>query len=73
MRSTIEELGVGIPVAIAQGEMLAPFGATGVPATVFVTAEGRVLGVANGERSQRFFEARARDLLERSRSGPEAR
>lgn len=36
---------------------------TNVPTTYFVSADGKVLGMAKGGRSKRFFRKKARELL----------
>ena len=55
-----------MPVATTADEVLAPLGVRAVPSTVFVAADGTVVAAATGERGERFFEERVRELL-----GPE--
>ncbi|MBI5542257.1 MAG: hypothetical protein HY901_00085 [Deltaproteobacteria bacterium] len=66
VREAVARLGLTLTVATTTDEVLAPFGARGVPATVLVNAAGRVVGAATGPREQAFFEERAKDLLESS-------
>ncbi|MGC4113139.1 MAG: hypothetical protein QM765_00360 [Myxococcales bacterium] len=67
VRDAVLELGLEGTVAITTDEVLAPFGARGVPATAFVTRDGRVVGSATGARDRSFFSRRAQALLEGSR------
>ena len=64
MAAAAHTLGLGMTVAITTDEVLAPFGVRGVPATVFVTAAGRMVAAATGARNREFFGKRARALLE---------
>jgi len=57
------KMGVTMPVAIAQGEMMGPFVVKVVPSTLFVDAQGRVVSSASGARSYSFLKARAEELL----------
>jgi hypothetical protein len=59
----VQSLQLAVPVAFAEGEILEPLGLRAVPSTLFISAQGRVVAVASGARSEKFFEARARELL----------
>lgn len=63
VRAAAADLGIRMKVAVARGEVLGPLGVREVPSTVFVSRDGIVVAAASGERSERFFDARARDLL----------
>lgn len=62
VRAARDRLGLGVQVAVTRDEVLAPFGVSGVPSTIFVNAEGRIVGAATGERSAEFFRKHARAL-----------
>jgi len=64
VREARDRLGIQMRVATTKDEVLAPLGIRGVPATVFVNAEGRLVGAATGERSAAFFAKRAAALAE---------
>ena len=66
MSAAVLRLGLGGTVATTTDEILSPFGARGIPSTAFVSAQGRVVGVASGARDRAFFGERARALLETS-------
>jgi hypothetical protein len=53
-----------MPVAIARGDVLQPFGMHAVPSTAFIAADGRIVALARGSQRRAFFEERARELLE---------
>jgi hypothetical protein len=57
------KMGVTMPVAVAQGEMMGPFAVKVVPATLFVDAEGKVVAAVSGARSYSFLKERADALL----------
>lgn len=65
VRKVARRLGLSIPVAIARGDVLEPFGMRAIPSTAFVSADGRVVALAKGSKRRSYFEARARELLER--------
>ena len=65
VRSTAERLGLRVTVATTRDEVLAPLGARGVPATILVDSNGRVVGAATGARDQAFFEQVAGELAAR--------
>ena len=67
MLDAVAEIGIQMPVAIAQGAILGPLRVTAVPSTLFVSADGVIVVAASGYRSQAFIEARTEELLERSR------
>lgn len=50
-------------IAVAESELLEPLGVRGLPSTVFIDAEGRIVAAATGARSERFFDRRVRELL----------
>ncbi len=64
-------LGLEMPVAIVEGEVLGPLGVNQVPSTVFVdregtivaAARGTIVAAASGDRSRSFFERRVKALL----------
>ncbi len=66
VRDAVAELGIEMPVAIAQGAVLGPLRVNAVPSTIFVTPDGRIVAAANGYRSPEFFEARVEELIEAS-------
>ncbi len=57
------KMGVTMPVAMAQGEMMGPFAVKVVPATLFVDANGKIIASVSGARSYGFLKARAEELL----------
>ena len=63
VRRTSERLGLGMSVAVAQSELLAPLGMQYVPATLFVDASGKIVASAVGARSPAFLRERAQALL----------
>ncbi len=60
-------LGLEMTVATTHDALLDATGARGVPATLFVTAQGRLIGAATGARDQAFFERQAKRLWEDAR------
>lgn len=58
-------LGVRMKVAVADGEVLGPFGVNQVPSTIFVDRTGTIVAAASGERSRAFIERRVKALLAR--------
>jgi hypothetical protein len=64
VKEAVAKIGIRMPVALADGPVLAELGAAGIPATVFVSHDGRIVAVANGERSRRFFARRVEALVE---------
>lgn len=63
VRAAALKLGLEGTVAITTDEVLAPFGARGVPSTAFVSKDGRVVAAATGARDRAFFARRAQALL----------
>jgi hypothetical protein len=64
VRRAAKRLGIQMPVATSQDELLGPLSVKGVPATVFVDREGIIVAAATGEKSLRSLRERARDLLQ---------
>ena len=63
-RAFAREVGADFPLGVdRRGHTIATFGATGLPATVFIDREGRVAGTAFGELTRQQFEGYA-DKLE---------
>lgn len=65
MEMAVRRMGITTPVALARGELLAPLGARGVPATVLISRHGRIVGTAQGPRGAGFFLDAAEELLDR--------
>ncbi len=63
MRVAAEKLGIRMELAVAESELLAPFGVRALPSTVFVSADGRIVAAATGARDEAFFDRRVRELL----------
>lgn len=63
VEAAVERLGIQTKVATSREALLTAAGATGVPSTLMVSADGRLIGVATGARSQAFFERQAEQLL----------
>lgn len=63
-------MGFAGDVAVTTGDLLALLGVTGVPATAFVSADGRVVAIAEGERSPAFLLATIDARLHRPCSTP---
>lgn len=59
---TARRLGFDVRQAVTTGNLLAAIGTTEIPTTVMVSADGRIVGVARGERDEAFFRARAAEL-----------
>lgn len=66
VRSAADSLGLRMPIALAQGEVLGPLGVRALPSTVFVDPDGVMVAAATGERGGRFLENRLRGLVARS-------
>ena len=64
VKKAAEELKIEMRVAVTEEEVLAPFGAKRTPATVFIDKSGKIVAAASGEKSERFLEARTKELLE---------
>jgi hypothetical protein len=62
-----KEFGVTMPVAIADGEVLAPLKANQVPSTVFIDSQGVIRMTAAGGHDRRFFERRLKQLTAQER------
>lgn len=54
--------GLRMEVAVAGSEVLGPLHVGSIPATVFIR-DGRIVGAAQGERSEAFFRKTARELF----------
>ncbi len=65
VRAAAAKYGLGMDVAIARGEVLAPLGVRAVPSTVFVSKDGVIVAAASGARDEAYFEERVRELLGR--------
>lgn len=65
VRAAARRLGITMPIALARGEVLGPLGVRGIPSTVFVSRDGRIVIAASGYRSEGFLDARVQELLER--------
>ena len=63
MRRAVERLGVGMQVAVTGDAVLTQVGVGGLPSTLLVSSEGRLIGVASGARGRAFFDRQARALL----------
>ena len=62
-RAFAREVGADFPLGIdRRGDTIATFGATGLPATVFIDREGRVAGTAFGELTRQQFDGYAEKL-----------
>jgi hypothetical protein len=60
-----ERMGLDWPLALTYGDLLSTVGLWEVPATVFVSADGRIVGVAEGGHEEAFFRKRTEWLLDR--------
>ena len=59
-RAFARKMGADFPLGIdRRGDTIATFGATGLPATVFIDSEGRVAGTAFGELTRQQFDGYA--------------
>jgi hypothetical protein len=67
VRRGAKEFGVTMPIAIADGEVLAPLKVRQVPSTVFIDAQGVIRMTASGEHDRRFFERRLKQLTAEER------
>lgn len=56
-QATAARYGLGGPLGVTTGNLLNALGVAGVPATAFVSADGRVVAVAEGALSERELEA----------------
>nr|WP_242589276.1 hypothetical protein [Corallococcus macrosporus] len=56
-------LGLGMTLAIAQGEVLGPLHVSTVPATVYIDRHGVVVAAISGERDRAFHTRRVKALL----------
>jgi cytochrome c biogenesis protein CcmG, thiol:disulfide interchange protein DsbE len=62
-RAFARETGADFPLGVdRRGDTIAKFGATGLPATVFIDSEGRVAATAFGELTRQQFDAYADEL-----------
>lgn len=57
------EYGVRMPLAVAQGEVLAPLNAKSIPSVIFIDAEGVIRFSTQGGQKPAFFERRLEELL----------
>ena len=64
VRRGAKDFGVTMPIAIADGEVLAPLKVSQVPSTVFIDAQGVIRMTVSGMRDRRFFERRLKQLTE---------
>ena len=67
VRRGAKDFGVTMPIAIADGEVLAPLKVKQVPSTVFIDAQGIIRMTASGEHDRRFFERRLKQLTAEGR------
>jgi hypothetical protein len=65
VRKAADQMGFDWPLAITDGNLLDALGISEVPATIFVDAEGRIVGVAEGAQEEPFFRRRTAWLLDR--------
>ena len=65
VRAGAERNKLQMRVAIAEDEVLGPFGVDRVPSTVFLDANGTIVAAASGPRDKGFFERRVRALMEK--------
>ena len=63
VRVAMERMKLSLPVATAESELLEPLGLDSVPATLFVDAEGRVVGRVTGLGSKAELKSQAERLL----------
>ena len=63
VKAAATRLGIKMKVAVTKDEVLGPLGVNQVPSTLFLDANGVIVGAASGERSERFFRKRAASLL----------
>jgi hypothetical protein len=63
VRAGARALQLQMPLAVADGEVLAPLGVNQVPSVVFINARGIIVAAANGEQGRGFLERRVRMLL----------
>ena len=63
VQSAVQRMGIHLPVAVAETEMLGPYGLKVVPSTLFVDAQGRVVEAAEGSHGRAFFAEHAQALL----------
>lgn len=57
------QMGIAMPVASTEMQVLDPFGVKTAPSTVWVNEDGKIIAAASGGRSFKFFEARTKELL----------
>ncbi len=60
-----KRLGYDWPQAVTTGDLLSTLGLWSVPATVFVSADGRIVGVGEGGHEEPFFRRRTDWLVAR--------
>jgi thiol-disulfide isomerase/thioredoxin len=63
-RDWAKEMGIATTVAVASGPILDPLGVRGTPSTLIVDKSGRIVVLAQGKRSRRFFAARLREVMQ---------
>lgn len=66
-RRAAARTGLIMQVATAQGPVLDPLGLKGVPSTVFLSKEGRIVASASGTQGKRFLERRTQELIRGSK------
>jgi peroxiredoxin len=64
-RRAAEAMQLSMEVATAAGPVLGPLGLREAPSTLFVSRDGRIVGLASGGRDRSFFEAHVRELIAR--------
>ena len=57
------DLNLGMKVAIAKSEALAPLGVNQVPSTVFVRKDGIINAVGSGPKDYEWLERRVREIV----------
>lgn len=62
-RKAAARAGLTMEIATAQGPVLDRLGLKGVPSTVFLSMEGRIIASASGGRGRGFLERRTHELL----------
>lgn len=65
VRREASRIGLTREPLVTEGDVMGALGLQKVPSTLFVTAAGRIVALAEGERSERFFAEQAEALLAR--------
>jgi len=63
VRQAVNRLGISMPVAIAQGGVLAALSVQYVPTTLFIDPDGQIVAKVTGQHSYESLRERARALL----------